>query len=74
MADTTKRMDARTLQRKESIGTDGQGKELFKTKSFTNINKTISDADFEEMNKLIANLSDHRVAFLYEKITNTFVY
>lgn len=73
MADV-KKMESRTLQRKESIGADPEGKEIFKTKSFANINKTMADADFQELNKLIANLSEHKSAFLYEKITNNFTF
>ena len=64
-------MENRSMQRKEKVGTDVMGKELFKSRTISNIDKTMTDADFLQFNKLIDPLIDSFGFILYEKINNS---
>ena len=66
-----KLMENRSMQRKEKVGTDEMGKELFKSRTISNINKTMSDADFLQFNNLIDPLIDSFGFVLFEKISNS---
>ena len=64
-------MENRSMQRKENVGTDVMGKELFKSRTISNIDKTMTDADFLQFNNLIDPLIDSFGYMLYEKISNS---
>lgn len=66
-----KLMENRSMQRKEKVGTDVMGKELFKSRTISNINKTMTDADFLQFNNLIDPLIDSFGFVLFEKISNS---
>ena len=67
----TKFMENRSMQRKEKVGTDEMGKELFKSRTISNIDKTMTDADFLQFNNLIDPLINSFGYILYEKINNS---
>ena len=67
----TKFMESRSMQRKERVGNDEMGKELFKSRTISNIDKTMTDADFLQFNNLIDPLIDSFGYMLYEKISNS---
>ena len=66
-----KLMENRSMQRKEKVGIDVMGKELFKSRTISNIDKTMTDADFLQFNNLIDPLIDSFGYMLYEKINNS---
>lgn len=68
-----KMMDSRSMQRKESIGLDGEGKEKFESRTIANINKLMTDDDFFKFNELMGSLSAHKTHYLYEKVSNKFI-
>lgn len=65
-------MDSRSMQRKQSVGVDPTGKELFESQTVSKINKQITDEDFCKFDELISNLSAHKERYLYEKVSNKF--
>ena len=67
----TKFMESRSMQRKENVGTDVMGKELFKSRTISNIDKSMTDADFLQFNNLIDPLIDSFGYILFEKISNS---
>lgn len=67
----TKFMESRSMQRKEKVGTDEMGKELYKSRTISNIDKSMTDADFLQFNNLIDPLIDSFGYMLYEKISNS---
>ena len=67
----TKFMESRSMQRKERVGNDEMGKELFKSRTISNIDKSMTDADFLQFNNLIDPLIDSFGYVLYEKISNS---
>ena len=67
----SKFMESRSMQRKENVGTDVMGKELFKSRTISNIDKSMTDADFLQFNNLIDPLIDSFGYMLYEKISNS---
>ncbi len=66
-----KLMENRSMQRKEKVGIDVMGKELFKSRTISSIDKTMTDADFLQFNNLIDPLIDSFGYVLYEKISNS---
>ena len=66
-----KLMENRSMQRKEKVGIDVMGKELFKSRTISSIDKTMTDADFLQFNNLIDPLIDSFGYMLYEKINNS---
>ena len=64
-------MENRSMQRKEKVGIDVMGKELFKSRTISSIDKTMTDADFLQFNNLIDPLIDSFGYVLYEKISNS---
>lgn len=67
-----KMMDSRSMQRKESLGLDGEGKEKFESRTIANINKLMTDDDFVKFDELMSTLSANKDRYLYEKISNKF--
>jgi len=67
----TKMMKSRSMMRKESVGMDPDGKALFESRTISSINKTMSDDDVLQFNKLIDTLVENNRYELFEKISNT---
>lgn len=66
----TKTMESRSLQRKEIVSIDENGKETIDCKTVSNINKNLTDEDFVMLDTLIGKLSENNSHRLYEKISN----
>ncbi|WP_028830173.1 DUF1659 domain-containing protein [Proteocatella sphenisci] len=67
----SKTMENRAIQRKELNGVDGMGKQIYKSRTISNINHEMADADMLQFNKLIDSLVNNNGYILFEKISNS---